>query len=328
MDVQEPVRQPSMVSWVRALISTAGILILLGIVPTVLVAWWFGPVAAAAFPLGFVGALLAAKDGDLSVVFRLGPVLVVGGTLSAYTGGSWWWVAVLAVMGALIGWLASFGRVAEIVKISLVVVAAGVHREAVDLPVFAAFMTIGFLLGLLLLRVTGPGSPPQRHVFEHVRVTNVVLVGVLSLGTAGVLAIWLTQSFDWTKALWIPLFFLVFLEFSIVDPSGSRAFVGSRMVGTVVGIAILLPLVRVLPTSLRGVVFLILLSAGLTLAEEVVWLSTGLITAAVLLVGGGGVDPNALEGQRIWATAIAMLLIGATGYATRWIRLSETSPPS
>ena len=313
------------IPWIRTFIGAAGIVILLGVVPTLIVARFSGPVAAAAFPLGFLGAILAAKGGSRQVAFALAPVAIIGGTLSAYTGGSWWWVAVLAVLGVLIGLLTTAGRGAEIMKVSLVVVAAGVHHEASDLATFAGFLAAGYLLGLALVRLTTKKTDDQRPSLTHIDATRAAVLAGLSLALAGAIAVWLTQQFGWSKALWIPLLFLVFLEFYATDSTSSTAIIASRAVGTAIGIAILSPLLSLFPSTVRGLLFVLLVSAGLAFSQSVVWLSTSLITAGVVLASNGHADPGVIEGQRLWATILAMLLIGFTAWATRWIRIGEKS---
>jgi hypothetical protein len=273
--------------------------------------------------LGFLGAILAAKGGSRQVAFALAPVVIVGGTLSTYTGGSWWWVALLGVLGFLIGTLATAGRLTEIMKVSLVVVAAGVHREVSELPTFACFLAIGYVLGLLLVLLTGSKPQDQRPSLTHINATRAALLGALSLAAAGALAVWFTQAYGWTKALWLPILFLVFLEFYVTDSTTSTGIIAGQAVGTAVGIAVLFPLLNLCPKTITALLLVLLVAAGLAFSDSVVWLSTSLITAAVVLAASGSAEPGVIEGQRLWATIVAMLLIGLTAWATRWIRTGQ-----
>jgi uncharacterized membrane protein YccC len=223
----------------------------------------------------------------------------------------------------LIGALATAGRLTEIMKVSLVVVAAGVHRQVGDLPTFACFLAIGYALGLLLVRLTDSKPQDQRPSLTHINAARAALLGASSLAAAGAMAVWFTQEFGWTKALWIPILFLVFLESYVTDSSTSTAIIAGRAVGTAVGIAVLFPLLSLFPTTFTALLLVLLVAAGLAFSDSVVWLSTGLITAGVVLAGSRSAEPGVIEGQRLWATIVAMLLIGATAWATRWIRIGE-----
>jgi len=323
MTLVDPIAAPDgpSIPWIKKFIGAAGIVVLLGVVPMLIVARFSGPVAAAAFPLGFLGAILAAKGGSRQVALALAPVLIVGGTLSAFTGGSWWWVVLLGALGVLIGLLATAGRLAEIMKVSLVVVAAGVHRDVSDLPMFAGFLAIGYLLGLALMRLTSSKADDERPSLAHIDARRAAVLAGFSLALSGAIAVWLTQSFGWSKALWIPVLFLVFLEFYITDSSTSTFIIASRAVGTAIGIAILFPLLSLVPIT--GILVVLLVAAGLAFSDSAVWLSTSLITAGVVLASSGNAEPGVIEGQRLWATILAMLLIGFTAWATRWIRIGE-----
>jgi hypothetical protein len=312
----------------KKIVVSAGVVIILGILPVLLLTWWVGPVAAASFPLGLLGAILAAKDGSREAAISLAPVAVVAGTLSALTAGSWWWVLLLAGMGLLIGAVSKEGQGSAIVKISLVVVAAGVHRDATELLLFACFLAVGYALGLLIARTAGLGSDSVRRSFEHVSSLRAALLGAVALGLAAGMAVWLANSFAWSKALWIPLLFLVFLEFYIADAAGSAALIGARVVGGIIGIAVILPLLNLSPRILQGIIFTVLISVALAISDSIVWLSTALITASVVLVSSVDVAPGVIEGQRLIAIVVAMLLVGFTAWATRWIQTGPRSDPS
>jgi hypothetical protein len=124
-----------------------------------------------------MGGVFAAAGDSRRDALRLLPALVVGATVAALTGGSWWWALLLGGIGALIGWLSSMNRAVPIIEVAIVVTTAGPLSAWQDLALCAAFVTLGYLFGVL---------------------------GAVTLGAAGAAALLL----DLAKPFWLPMTFL------------------------------------------------------------------------------------------------------------------------
>jgi uncharacterized membrane protein YccC len=116
--------------------------------------------------------------------------------------------------------------------------------------------------------------------------------------------------------------FLILLEFYVSDPQAGIMIV-SRLLGTVAGIAVLVPLLIQLPVPLQLVAFVALIAAGLATSSQHYWLATAFIAAGVVIASSIGGDPTSVGSQRILATFIAFLLLGLIAWGMRWVRVGQ-----
>ncbi len=310
-------------TWLRKFVIAAGIVILVGIVPVALIALWLGPVAALAFPFGLMGGVFASRGENQTTAWALFPLLAIGGALSAYTAGTWSWVVVLAVLGAIIGFLSSAGRAVAVIEVCIIVVSGDSYREPRDLLLYTAFLAIGYLAGMLIGRLTGAAKLTERKPFTYVSGPRAMILCAGIMGLAGVIGVVLTSQFGWTKAYWLPMVFLILLEFYITDPQGGARMIIGRVVGTVLGIALLIPVLSQLPLVGQVVAFVALIAAGIATSDARYWLSTAYIAAAVVLITSIGADPKVVGNQRFWSTFIAFVLVGLIAWGMRWVRVGE-----
>lgn len=112
-----------------------------------------------------MGGVFAAVGDSRRYALCLLPVLVVGATLATLTGGSWWWAVLLGGIGALIGWLSSMNRAVPIIEVAIVVATADPLSTLQDLVLYAAFVTLGHLFGVLVARLGGAPEYQERSPF-------------------------------------------------------------------------------------------------------------------------------------------------------------------
>jgi len=310
-------------SWLKKFVIAAGVVILVGIVPVALIALWLGPVAALAFPFGLMGGVFASKGENQTTAWALFPLLLIGGALAAYTAGTWWWVLVLAALGAIIGFLSSAGRAVAVIEVCIIVVSGDSYREPRDLMLYTAFLALGYFAGMSIGRLTGAAKFTERQPFTYVSGPRATILCAAIMGLAGVIGVLLTTYLGWTKAYWLPMVFLILLEFFVTDPNGGAKMIIGRVTGTVVGIALLIPVLSQLPLVGQVIAFVALIAAGIATSDARYWLSTAYIAAAVVLVSSIGADPKVVGGQRFWSTFIAFLLVGLIAWGMRWVRVGQ-----
>jgi len=312
---------PATSTWLSRWFKALGIVILVGLVPAILVGFWMGPVAAMAVPFGLMGGVFASTGGDgRNVAMKLFPLIVVGGAISAATAGTYWWVLLLLVLGGLIGRLSAAGRAVAVIEVCIVVVTADRVESWEDLIKFTVFFALGYLAGVFLGRLAGAPDFTEAQPFTHINPIGATLLGAASLAIAGAIA--LAVGWEDGKGYWLPMVFLIMLEFYLVNDEGTdRRMVVYRLLGTILGIAVLLPLVPELPVLGQVAAFAGLAAAGIATSDARYWLSAAFVTAAVVLVTSIGSDPTTAANERLWATLVAFVLVGAVAFAMQFIRI-------
>jgi hypothetical protein len=306
-----------------AAVVVIGVLLL----PTLLVGLVAGPVAAAAFPFGAVGGVLVATGEGRAVAAALVPLVVAGGALTAATAGGWAWVVVLGVLGAAVGWMSTAGRAVAITEVAIVIAAASPLTGWRDLLVYAGFSGLGYLFGVLATRLVGAPERVPRARLTHIDPVRAAIVGAAALAGAGAIAL----NIGWAKPFWLPVSFLILLQFRLTsgDDDGWR-MIALRVLGTYLGVVLLVPAVAWLPPAPQSVAVLVLLIGGLAITETAYWLSVALVTAAVVLAAdGAGVDLLQIGEQRFGAVAIGVGLLMIVIAGLRWVRVTpggDTAP--
>jgi hypothetical protein len=309
-------------AWPRRWFGAVAVLILIVILPAILLSHWVGPAAALAFPFGFLGGILGAHKASQVTAWRALPILVIGGTLACLTSGTWSWAAVLAALGVVIGVASTAGRIATAMLVGIIVVASPSYRDAHDVMMYAGFLTLGYVVGVIASRFTSAPAYTDPQPFTDLSPVRAGLLCGAVLGLSGALSVVLTEQGGWTKSSWLPLMFLILLEFYVSDPQAGFMIV-SRLLGTVAGIAVLVPLLIQLPVPLQLVAFVALIAAGLATSSQHYWLATAFIAAGVVIASSIGGDPTSVGSQRILATFIAFLLLGLIAWGMRWVRVGQ-----
>jgi hypothetical protein len=277
------------------------------VLPALIVGAVAGSLAAHAFPLGLIGGLLIMLGEGRRIGFRFLIVLVPAAALSGLTNGTWWWVVVFGALGASIGLMSGRGHGVAMVQVAIIACVVPDIDGWLDAAVFAAFLTIGALFGVLLAFRNRAALETDHPPIDGARPVLGSALGALSLGAAAAMGL----VTGWEQPYWVPLLFLLLVQFLLVDEAAGRRKVVQRVVGTVVGLAIVVPISMVVPRSVVVVLALVLIAISMTVSDDRYWIAAALITTAVVLVSGSASDSLVLGERRLLATLVgALLLVG------------------
>lgn len=304
---------------VRSLAVAAATVIGVIIGPALLIGALVGPVAGAAFPLGAIAGLAAANGDGRGNALKLLPLMGLGGAAVAATAGNWAWVAVLALVGAVVGWLSTMGRFIAVTEVAIMVVSAGPQSGSRALMVYGAFSVLGYLYGVLAARVGGAPEFVRRMPLPRIRPGRAALLGAAALALAAVLAL----QANWVKPFWIPAAFLALLQmwFTAADVDRRRVFV--RLAATYFGVLLLVPFLRWVPPAAVGAAAVVILIVGIAVGGSTYWLSVALVTVAVVLFASGEANPFVVGQQRFSAFVVGTLLLVVVLAGLRWVRRPE-----
>jgi hypothetical protein len=284
--------------------------------PAVLVGSFVGPVAGAAFPLAAIAGLAAANGDGRGNAWQLLPLMGLGGAAVAATAGSWAWVAVLAIIGAVVGWLSTMGRFIAVSEVAIMVVSAGPQSGSRALLVYGAFSVLGYLYGVLAARVAGAPEFVGRMPPARIHPGRAALLGAAALALAAVLAL----QANWIRPFWIPAAFLALLQmwFTAADVDRPRVLV--RLAATYIGVLLLVPLLRWVPSGAVGAAAVVILIVGIAVGRTTYWVSVALVTVAVVLFASGEANPLVVGQQRFNAFVVGTLLLVVVLAGLRWVR--------
>jgi len=307
---------PPVLLIVRSVAVAAATVIGVIIGPAVLVGALAGTVAGAAFPLGAIAGLAAANGDGRGTALKLLPLMGLGGAAVAATAGSGAWIAVLALVGAVVGWLSTMGRFIAVTEVAIMVVSAGPQSGSRALLVYGAFSVLGYLYGVLAARVGGAPEFVGQMALPRIRPVRAALLGAAALGLAAFFAL----QVNWVKPFWIPAAFLALLEmwFTAADTDRRRLFV--RLVATYIGVLLLVPLLRWVPPTAVSAAAVGILIVGIAVGRTTYWLSVALVTVAVVLFASGEANALVVGQQRFNAFVVGTLLLIVVLAGLRWVR--------
>ncbi|MEX1106131.1 MAG: FUSC family protein [Ilumatobacteraceae bacterium] len=282
------------------------VLTMLVVVPAVIGTLVAGPSAGAALPVGVVVSVLCSMTYGRRAALGCVPLLVVAGFLAALTAGTWPWVVVIGVVAGIAGWAVPSGRSGPLAVITLIVITVPGQPDVESAVVFAGFLGLGAALGLALAaRMHAPEE------VERPRRGGRPLVYMAVSGVAVAIGGALGVALGWERAYWVPLTIVVLGQVERAEVPG-RA--GARLLGTMVGVVIVVPLVAaVVPAGALSVLGVVVMLVALSIDPSPYWRFVALLTAGVVLLltpaSGGGIDGIALE--RFWATVLGVAIISA-----------------
>lgn len=276
---------------------------------------------------GAVGAMIGAVFG-LLITVRAGwrralvtvPAIIGAAALGAATAGTWWWVAIIAALGAAAGWAARYGWITPVAIIGVVFSVESPADGMGDLLTRAAFAGASALLAILVLRRIGVPDDIPGYVIDSA--VAMVAVGVFAV-VAG-LAAWLAVVSGWTFGYWLPM--TVFVLAVPIPGFRMSHRARERVIGTFAGVVVGGLLVGLDPPIGWWVVIIFLGVLGSVAIPQPLWLNAALGTLSLLLVVGQSVAPETAGAERLVATVLgAALVLAGAGTVTWWAR---AHPPS
>ena len=245
-----------------------------------------GAFGAATIVIGTFAGFLGAFSCGWQRARRHVPVVGVAVALGALTGGTWWWVLLVTVLGAVAGYSSRWGLM-PIYGLALVFAITAPTIEhatsGTDALTWARLLTgialvvVGGMFGTELARRAGLASTLST---EEEKPGSAAILGVVTaLALAVSAAIAVTSTVD--HAYWLPMTVAI-----VVMPSSQGRFKRGRdrLVGTLVGLAVTLPLAWVHPPRAASLVLAYVCLLVLLSITGPYWLQITFGTAMLLLV--------------------------------------------
>ena len=288
------------------------------IVPLVVIAAAVGLTPAMAYPFGVMAGMFAATGDGRRIAWRLLPVLVAGAVAAAATTGTWWWVLVLAVTGAVVGYLCTQGWAVAIIEVAICTTTADPVHGGKEMVLYAVFCVIGYALGIFLARLAGVPEDRRETPINLLRPERAAVVGAVALAATGALAV----PTNWSKMFWFPMTFLILLEYVVGRDQGGWRMVGYRFAGTLLGVIVLVPVIGQLPGVAQFVAIVASLALGMAISNDRYWLGAAFITVGVVLFSGVGQDPLQVAHQRWTAIVVAgVVLLVTVAALNAWVKI-------
>ncbi|PFG38201.1 fusaric acid resistance family protein [Georgenia soli] len=265
----------------------------------------------ATLPLGVEFAAPAVLVAAFSLVLSMNagwrrtlaaaPAMVVASALTAWTGGSGWWVLVIALLGVCVGLAARYGWAAAAVLVGFVASgmapAEDVSWTRLAVMAAAALYAVAVARALHLPESVPGVSLPWRQAL--------IAAGVFGAVTG--LAALVARAVELPIASWLPATAFILVLPTAELTLGQRAVhrVAGTALGALVAVAIgAVPLVRGLAASLALLALLLCL-----VFPRPLWRSAAFATTAVMLLLGSTMGTSAAAAERVWAVVVAVVLV-------------------
>jgi Fusaric acid resistance protein-like len=251
-----------------------GALLVAVVLPVVLMHALAGKLGAAAMILGVLLGVLGGKIGGTRRMLYL----AVAAGLGAITAYDWSWVALLAVVGVIIGAGIRFGWLGSLLMIGFAATFATATSSAKDAVWYGVIVGIGTLYGVVLARRF---KAPEIVEGQRVPVRTAILVAIVfGVGMGATAAIGV--ALGWTEPDWVPEPILLLTLYILM---GKRERIREKAIGTAVGVIAVVPVAIVAPSAvatsvIAGVAFLL----SFAVFSKLYWLYYALFTFALVLV--------------------------------------------
>lgn len=289
------------------------------------------PLAAGAALAGVAGARAAATGALFGVLLgmragwrtalRTLPVLLVAVAASSLASGTWWWVALLAVLGAAAGIGSAHGL---LVPVGVVGVFAAITQPlAVGEGLLArlAVSAAGAVYALAAARRIGfPASLPGPSVPGARAATAGLVLGTVAAAAAA-LALLLSDP----HAYWIPVtVFLLVLPAPGLRLSRAAA---QRVIGTALGWATAMGVALLTPSGSPRVVLGSLVLVLVVAVPHPLWLNAALTTVLLVTLLAPADGALGLGATRLVDVAVAaVLVLAGAAVLARWDRRRAPGP--
>ena len=286
-------------------LAKAALAVLALVVAPALAGWAVGGVVGAAAVIlgGLMGALMALGAGwrhARAAVPAMAVALPVAGLLS----GTWAWAALVTAIAAAGGAMSRHGLQRIGLTVALVAAVAPHAEGTRDAVVAAVLVVLGGLLGVQLARRAGAAetSPARETTPAH---AAAVALGIgVATAVACALALWLPVA----HGVWIPMTVLLV---AMPSSEGFARHAGERLVGTVIGVVVLLPLGFLdLPRAASLALSLVCLVLALGWTRPT-WLLAATSTMAVVLLLAPAEQTVDVASTRLLDTLIGIAVISA-----------------
>lgn len=271
-----------------------------------------GATGALAVGLGAVFTLLMVLKAGSRTALRVLPGLILVIALAARASGTWWWVALLVLLGVLAGLGSTRGRLVPAALAGMLAASTPPLGSSEDLLVRLSLAAVAGVYVVVVGRRLGlPDEVPAGlATLGSAPATAVALGAVVGVGA--------TIALRWSDAhaYWIPL--SIFLLAIPIPGVRIHSAARQRVLGTALGLAAPLPLVLVgVPGLLRLPLAVLLLLLVLAVPRPV-WINAAFMTALLVLLLDAPTGRVTAGAMRLFDVTIAVALVLLGLVALSW----------
>jgi hypothetical protein len=318
-DTKEVAEKPSDAHRVLQIL---GALVVVVVLPVGLMEALAGKLAASAMILGLLLGVLGSKLGGTRRMLYLTAAIAVAAGLGAITAYHWSWVALLAVVGVIIGAGIRFGWLAPLLTVGFAATFATATSSGKIAVEYGVIVGIGTLYGVVVARrFKAPEIVEGQRVPAQAAILVAIVFGV-ALGAAAAIGV----ALGWTEPYWVPEPVLL-LTLTVL--MGKQERIREKSIGTAVGVVIVIPVALAAPPALAtsiiaGAAFLLSFAAY----SKKYWLYYALFTFALVLAlappGHAGAEAAHRGSEILVGTAILVVGLAIAHALGDW--LSERYP--
>jgi Fusaric acid resistance protein-like len=292
-------------SGARRAIHILGAVVVVVVLPAVVIGVLVGEQGAAAMISGLLFGVLGSKLGGYRRMMYLAPGVGVAAGLGAFTAYDWGWVALLTVVGVVVGAGIGFGWLPPLLMLAYAGAFAGTVSSARDAIVYGVIVGIAALYGVVLARRFGvPGVVDGQRVPIKTAVVVAIVFGV-ALGASAAIGV----ALSWAEPYWVPEPILILVLYILM---GKRERIREKAIGTAVGVVAALPVAIIAPPA-GAIGLLALVAFVLALTQlKTYWLYYGLFTFSLVLAlsAPGHVGTEAAHRGSEILVGIGILVVG------------------
>lgn len=281
-------------------------IILVMVIPIAIAALVAGPVAAGAVGTGVIAGLSGAVRSGWHRAAWVVPLVGLLGLASALVGYGWGWVVVIGFVGLCAGAGLPAGFAPALLYAGFVPVMLHVSAGVREAVLAAVFAMLGAVIGVVTGRRMGATPETPAPTKWHGHEVPAAIVGMILFAGGAAIAV----GTGLPHGYWIPLTLVVVIPPMLQDDTHRGR---KRLLGTVLGVALVIPLSLIpLPSWAFYVVGFALLVPALAIMKRSYTFYAFLESAAVVMLVSAGNNVLGTEEARLEGTAIAIALVAAT----------------
>jgi hypothetical protein len=264
-------------SGLRRVVQILGAVLVVVVLPVWLMHALAGKLGAAAMILGLLLGVIGAKLGGTRRMLYIAPAVGVAAGLGAITAYHWSWVALLAVVGVIIGGGIRFGWLPPLLMVGFAATFATATSSGTNAVWYGVIVGIGTLYGVVLARRF---KAPEIVEGQRVDVRSAILVAIvfgIAMGASASIGV----ALGWTEPYWVPEPILLLYLYILM---GKPERVREKAIGTAVGVIAVTPVAIAAPSTsatyaIAGVAFLL----SFAVYSKSYWLYYAFFTFAYVL---------------------------------------------
>lgn len=288
-------------------------IVLVLVIPMIIALVVAGPSAAAATLMSIVAAISGAMRSGWRRAAWVVPLLGAYALATSLVGYGWGWVVVMGIVGLTAGIGLPYGFLPALLYAGMVPTLVTTVVSTGDALLTALFALIGGTLGVITGRRMGmkPAVPGKPNWVGHEALSGALVAGIFVAGTSIAVATGLPHGY------WVALTLIVVIPPIVQGDDTKRG--RERLIGTVAGLAIVLPIAFIpLPQWAVYVIgFGLLVPAFTVMQKNYTWYAFFESAAVVMLVSAGS-DMIGLDAARIEASVIGVALVAVAVIAVAW----------